>query len=73
MYTALKHVGVHPEQISKIVPTAPPTTIRSEPPFLGRLAIAYYCFTFGLFTWIWLTIIILLCRPFPLLWIPAFA
>ncbi|KAL4526931.1 hypothetical protein Ndes2526A_g01348 [Nannochloris sp. 'desiccata'] len=44
----------------------------SQPPLLGRLAIAYYCATFGLFTWIWVSII-LLCRSFPVLFIPAIA
>jgi hypothetical protein len=73
MHSALTHLGVQPEQISKVlIPPAPPTTTTSEPPLLGRLAVAYYCATFGLFTWIWVTIV-LLCRAFPLLYIPAIA
>lgn len=40
-----------------------------KPPFVSRLAMLYYCISFGGFTWIWIGVI-RLCLRFPLVVVP---
>lgn len=74
MISALRHLGVTSAEWPTVEPiraVSPPIEIRAhQPSFRARLAAAYYCFTFGLFTWLWVTIFFLSFFQ-PLLLLPA--